>query len=260
MRRFLIGGGLPHGLVLLAVFGFLIAAEALGDVTISVVDATPTARHDGTLPGIGQTIFSADVHVEVTGGDAWTAGGIGMLRGSRKPGVFLYYTHDPNSNDIVLTAPGFDNDAQMFGTFMSEPRAQVQPARFRADAAVGLLHDYWDGGPVPEADPSWIDLVYIESPLTYTQGSGFTQRLTVDISASTYAGRLVYAAVDGPSDPRHVLVVGFESAAGTADVPARTRRWGFFAVPEPEAGALLAGVLIWAIRRRSGKFARRTPR
>jgi len=240
-----------------SIMAALMADAAAADVAISVVDATPTARHDGTLPGLGQTIFSADVHVEVTGGDAWVSGGIGMLRGSRKPGVFLYYTHDPNSNDIVLTAPGFDNDAQMFGTFMSEPRGQSQPGRFGPDAAVNLFADYWDGGPVAEAEPDWIDLTYLESPVTFTQGSGFTQRLTIDISASAYAGRDVYAAVDGPSDPRHILLVGFESAAGN---PWVTRRWGFFAVPEPEAGALLAGFLIWAIRRRSGKFARRTPR
>ena len=224
----------------------LLAADGgAADVTLSVVDAAPTARHDGTLPGIGETIFSADMHVEVTPGDAWVSGGIGMLRGSRKPEVYFYYTHDPNTGDVLLTAPGFDNDAQMFGTFMSEPRGQTAPGRFQTQGAVALGTDYWDGGPVPEAEPDWLDLTYLESPVTFTQGSGFTQRVTIDLSESGYAGRHVYAAVDGPSDPRHVLLVGFESAAYTRDESGwETRRWGFFAVPEPETVLLIAlGIL-----------------
>jgi hypothetical protein len=124
----------------------LLAADGgAADVTLSVVDATPTARHDGTLPGIGERIFSADVHVDVTAGDAWLSGGIGMLSGTIAESVYLYYARDPNTDDIVLTAPGFENDAQMFGTFLSLPRGQTQAARFLAEGFVGLCCDYWGG-------------------------------------------------------------------------------------------------------------------
>jgi len=244
--------------IAVAALALLADGGAAADVTLSVVDATPTARHDGTLPGIGETIFSADVHVEVTPGDAWIAGGIVTWPGTRRPELYLYYTRDPNTGEVLLTAPGFDNDAQMFGTFMSEPRGQTQPARFQAAAAVGLPHDYWGGGPEPRAEPDWLDVAYIESPVTNTLGSGFTQRVTIDISESAYAGRDLYVSTAALGEG-HTLLVGFESAAGTRTPPAETLRWGFFAVPEPGTGMLLGLLLlawlVWPRMRRRAGFA-----
>jgi len=102
----------------------LLAADgAAADVTLSVVDATPTALHDGTLPGIGERIFSADVHVEVTPEAAWWAGAIDA--GVFEPGVRFYQLTDPNTGGPILTAPGYGLDEREFATFVNLPAPQL---------------------------------------------------------------------------------------------------------------------------------------
>jgi len=188
----------------------LAGGGAAADVTLSVVDATPTAFHDGTLPGIGETIFSADAHVEVTPDDRWFSGGLGLVPGSLEPGVTLYYSRDPNTGDPRLTAPGNANDAEAFGTFVSFPFGQTQVARFRVAARVD--GGYW-GAPNPMAEPTILEATYWEFPPSLTFRSGFTQRVTIDVSGSVYAGRDVYVSSTGPMGTQHVRLGRFESAA-----------------------------------------------
>jgi len=220
--------------VAVAALALLAADGAAADVTLSVVDATPTARHDGTLPGIGETIFSADVHMELTPGDYWTGAGLGMIPGTIRPNVFFYYTHDPNTGDPILTAPGADKDAQMFSTFVSYPLGQTELRRFRL--AASLAGGYW-GSPFPIADPTYLSVAY-HQPGPPIWESGYTQRVTIDIAESIYARRRVYPARLGTADPDHELLVEFESGALTSDGFIARYRWGFYAVPEP-SGALL---------------------
>jgi hypothetical protein len=229
----------------------LVSARALADVTLSVVDATPTAFHDGTLPGIGETIFSADVFVDVTPDEHWFSGGLGLGPGSPEPGVTLYYSRDPNTGDVRLTAPGNANDAEAFGTFVSFPFGQTQNARFRREAQFN--GGYW-GAPAPQAEPTILEVSYLEFPPSLTFGSGFTQRVTIDVSGSVYAGRDVYVSSTGPMGTQHVRLGRFESAAlGTPSGQLETIRWAFFAVPEPASLVLLCfGVAVLCRRTRFG--------
>jgi len=227
----------------------------VGDVAISVVDATPTARHDGTLPGIGQTIFSADVHVELTPGDFWGASGVGMIPGTLRPNIFFRYAgHDPNTGNTILTAPGYGDDAREFSTFMSFPREQAQRERFTQPVT---FTGAYGGPPFPIGDPTYLSVAYWQPPPPVWQ-SGYTQRVTIDIEESIYAGRHVYPARIGTAAPGHVLLVEFETGAITWDGDIRRYRWGFYAVPEPSTAALLLlGVAAARIRFGSRRCAER---
>jgi len=247
LRRFVVG---PIGLLVGA--GWLSPASVVADVAISVVDATPTARHDGTLAGIGQTIFSADVHVELTPGDAWLAGAVWVYPRTRMPGVYLYYSPDPNTGDPQITAPGFGSDAQMFGTFVSLPLPQSERPRYSAAGVPRLDGAYW-GAPAPLVSRYHLDVIYSEHPFTFTQTDGFTQRLTIDVSESVYAGCAVYASTSGPRDPADPMLIGFGSVAVSSEsAPSDVLQdWGFYAsVPEPGSSLLfvlvLSGPVLWA--------------
>jgi|GEM_PF-6082467 len=227
----------------------MLASAATADVTLSVVDATPTARHDGTLPGIGETIFSADVFADVTPDDAWTTGAltsIGLGVGFA-PGVMLYHTLDPNTGRPAMTAPGDETDSQAFSTFVSLPRGRTSPGRF-GDQGRALVIAFQSHA--PSLDASEVDLEYLEDPFpTGAESSGYTQRVTLDIRKSAFGGASVYVSADGPRSPGDVELARFESwALASDDTPTRLR-WSFFAVPEPATGVLLCLACIVARRR-----------
>jgi len=91
-------------------------------------------------------------------------------------------------------------------------------------------------------EPDYIDVVYHEHPLTYSQPSGFTQRLSIDTSETYYAGRSVYVSSTGPREPSDALLIAFGSAALSAETRPGvvTDVWGFYAkIPEPNALVLI---------------------
>lgn len=240
MRRTSLSPRAMFPIVFALAVGFSACSTAIGDIAISIIDATGTARQDESLDGIGQTIFSADVFVEVPAGGAWFSGGLGLRETTRRPGVVLYYTIDPNTGGPIFTAPGYANDAEMFSTFVSYPLGQLQRERFTRPAA--LAGGYF-GAPSPSMTSGQLEVSYYEYPTLFLYGSGFTQRVTISIADSAYAGQPVYVSAGGPAHPRDIRLVGFESAATTQNGEQRIQQWSFYTAPEPASIFLFAIVM-----------------
>jgi hypothetical protein len=229
----------------------LAGGGAAADVTLSVVDATPTARHDGTLPGIGETIFSADIFVQVTGGDSWRGGAV--VRGLAGPpptlaaGVQIYHLRDPNTDTPIFHVPGLGTDAQEFATFASVPIGQSETRRFRGPSGLFIAPGFF--GDVPIMEPNQIDFSYWED-VPGELSSGYTLRLTIDASRSSLAGMPTYITTNGPAAAGHHLLAQFLVTQFTQDATA-SANLEFFAVPEPGTFlfALVCGGVIAVARR-----------
>lgn len=216
-----------------------LATAAYAQPTINIVDL-----------GLGGGLAGGDVQVVLGAGDAWTAGGIAA--NSLVAGVTMVCYDDPNSG-TAFTAPESTSvpSPSRNISFVSLPRDQNANARFRTAGAATVVGAYNPAGAVPICSPTEFNVAYAEIPPTFTQPSGYTQRLVVDYSASAYASETVYAAT-APASPGDVMLVSVETAMATRNFasPLTIQRWGIFATPEPASLALLALGALAAIRRR----------
>jgi len=215
-----------------------LAASVFADPVVQI--------HDLAL---GAGLAGGDVEVVIDAGDAWLAGGI--CAEVRVPGVTFVYFMDPNTGYVVFTAPESSGSPTRAVTFVSLPRAQNANARFRTAGAASVVGPLCTAGPAPVALPGYYDVAYAEIPPTFTQSSGFTQRVVVDYADSAYAGETVYAA-SSPASASDVMLVRVSSAVATRTRPSPLtwQHWGIFATPEPTTLAMF--VLAAAVRRRSG--------
>lgn len=224
----------------------ILAAFSLLSVSASGSFAQVFGLHD--LGDLGGNRWGADVSIDFRG-RPWIAGGIS---GQTFEGASLVFGFDPESAETIFTAPESRGVGRIV-TFVNMPREQDQDSRFRNRAAPRIVGAFDPHGNVPVLTAAVVNVAFVEFLPTFTQGSGFFERVVIDTTGTEYAGRRVYPATRA-TDPTHVPLARFLTGAmdNSASSPFPTVVWYLFAVPEPASAELLLACWLLSIRRRRG--------
>lgn len=210
------------------------SCPALAQVEVGAVQVDASA--------LGRDYVTADVFVSVPDpSDWWIVGGIagGPLVGGLEH--HLYF--DPDSTELLLTAPGNDTPQAEFATFVSLPRDQFANARFRNNGAATIVGGYLPPTPQPSLGLTELNIAFIEFPVspdgTNVPDFGYIARVTLlnDPAVSGFAtDDIIVAAAPGPG----ILLAQYEVASATHEHPAPLSEFtfGFYGVPEPSTLSL----------------------
>lgn len=193
---------------------------------------------------LGADYATADVFVSVLdSADWWTAGGI--TGGIVAAGLEHHLYFDPESTELLKTAPGNDTPQAEFATFVSLPRGQTSNARFRGGGAASIVGGYSPPDPIETLTLNEINLAFIEFPPSTDGASvpdfGFIARVTLH-NMPALSGVATDDIVVSTSHLPGTLLAEYEVASATRNhpTPLTTLTFGFYAVPEPATMMMLA--------------------
>jgi len=210
------------------------SCSALAQVEIGVVEVEANS--------LGRDYITADVFISVPEpSDWWIVGGISG--GPLVTGVEHHLYFDPDSTELLMTAPGNDTPQAEFATFVSLPRDQFANARFRINGAATIVGGYLPPAPQPSLGLTELNIAFIEFPVspdgTNVPDFGYIARVTLrnDPAVSGFATEdIIVAAAPGAG----TLLAQYQVASATHDHPAPLSEFtfGFFGVPEPSTLSL----------------------
>jgi HYR domain-containing protein len=206
----------------------LFAATASASVTVSVDKLD--AGDGGNQPP--SNVVVADVLVDVSSDDVWTAAG---LRGLAMNGAALRYdvALDPNGLPVtILTNPG---TGQRFVTFFSKPRGRDADERY-TNGAAAAAGQYAPTGPTAVATAAEINVTWFASPPESAASpsvDGAIFRVALDLPAGVTNDQVLLYAGSPPAGATVLFASSVPSGAGTVsatfDVPTPVGLdWGLY--------------------------------
>lgn len=204
-----------------SILGVCVTLACVADGTAQFIQLTRvTQAMDPTLPTETVTV---DVLVDFAGVGTF---GAGVLCGRTFGNVTLRYAPNPEGG-VCLSAPANCGPLMRHVTFVSEPLGQFDVARFAE--GVAFAGAGCPAGPTPIAEPQHVDAAYFAVPPS-TVVIGYTQRVSLDLSATTFLPGDAYVSTTGPDNPfAHFTLFEGTSMLAAAGGPLASLDWGVYA-------------------------------
>ena len=173
---------------------------------------------------LASNAVSIDVAIELADNDAWV---YERLLTQTFAGLRLVYALDPNSAEPLVVRPDRDGDpltpAERFSSFVSLPRPQTAPDRFRADGEPAIPGASDPSGPVPQATPTLFDVDWRSTTDPGSRPGGYVARVTLLLPDGLDPNDLFFVNVD-PGDAALARLESYSTVYSTGRGPA-FRKW-----------------------------------